>query len=406
MSNQLQQKAATLAQILAANKLTKAAEQEIEHKGLLDQTNLGKEQTEEIHQNVEGVNADTPAAANPSHENVQEVPGAQSLNASPESALNATGTTVDTITPDGNATGTPAEQAKSASDYRAELAGILAAMKKQASAQAAPAANEPAANAPANTPAANADDFRTGSEVLAKFASLTPNSTEEDLAAAKEELVKLASTNPVFHICRDRILMAKMAEDIDALAEAEGISPEEAAAELDAAAAANPDMIAEMEDEANGEAVADLAAAEEATDAFMGDIQGMADNASAALGQEVTPDMIIAAADETVALADELGVPPEALIQAAMEEMMGAGAAPEVTPEDEANAQAILDEAAANGISPEEVIQMASEELGGAPAAPAAEPAAEPPVEKAASLQKRAGTMRAAFVQELRRNRK
>lgn len=401
MSNQLQQKAATLAQILAANKLTKAAEQEIEHKGLLDQTNLGKEQTEEIHQNVEGVNADTPAAANPSHENVQEVPGAQSLNASPESALNATGTTVDTITPDGNATGTPAEQAKSASDYRAELAGILAAMKKQASAQAAPAAN-----APANTQEANADDFRTGSEVLAKFASLTPNSTEEDLAAAKEELVKLASTNPVFHICRDRILMAKMAEDIDALAEAEGISPEEAAAELDAAAAANPDMMAEMEDEANGEAVADLAAAEEATDAFMGDIQGMADNASAALGQEVTPDMIIAAADETVALADELGVPPEALIQAAMEEMMGAGAAPEVTPEDEANAQAILDEAAANGISPEEVIQMASEELGGAPEAPAAEPAAEPPVEKAASLQKRAGTMRAAFVQELRRNRK
>lgn len=401
MSNQLQQKAATLAQILAANKLTKAAEQEIEHKGLLDQTNLGKEQTEEIHQNVEGVNADTPAAANPSHENVQEVPGAQSLNASPESALNATGTTVDTITPDGNATGTPAEQAKSASDYRAELAGILAAMKKQASAQAAPAAN-----APANTQEANADDFRTGSEVLAKFASLTPNSTEEDLAAAKEELVKLASTNPVFHICRDRILMAKMAEDIDALAEAEGISPEEAAAELDAAAEANPDMMAEMEDEANGEAVADLAAAEEATDAFMGDIQGMADNASAALGQEVTPDMIIAAADETVALADELGVPPEALIQAAMEEMMGAGAAPEVTPEDEANAQAILDEAAANGISPEEVIQMASEELGGAPEAPAAEPAAEPPVEKAASLQKRAGTMRAAFVQELRRNRK
>lgn len=401
MSNQLQQKAATLAQILAANKLTKAAEQEIEHKGLLDQTNLGKEQTEEIHQNVEGVNADTPAAANPSHENVQEVPGAQSLNASPESALNATGTTVDTITPDGNATGTPAEQAKSASDYRAELAGILAAMKKQASAQAAPAAN-----APANTKEANADDFRTGSEVLAKFASLTPNSTEEDLAAAKEELVKLASTNPVFHICRDRILMAKMAEDIDALAEAEGISPEEAAAELDAAAEANPDMMAEMEDEANGEAVADLAAAEEATDAFMGDIQGMADNASAALGQEVTPDMIIAAADETVALADELGVPPEALIQAAMEEMMGAGAAPEVTPEDEANAQAILDEAAANGISPEEVIQMASEELGGAPEAPAAEPAAEPPVEKAASLQKRAGTMRAAFVQELRRNRK
>lgn len=389
MSNQLQQKAATLAQILAANKLTKAAEQEIEHKGLLDQNNLGKEQTEEIHQNVDGVNADTAAAANPSHENVQEVPGAQSLNASPESALNSTGTTVNTITPDGNATGTPAEQAKSASDYRTQLASILAGMKKQA------------AEASAQL---TADDFRTGSEVLEKFASLTPNSTEEDLAAAKEDLVKLASSNPVFQICRDRILMEKMAEDIDALAEAEGISPEEAAAELDAAAEANPDMVAEMEDEANGEAVADLAAAEEATDAFMGDIQGMADNASAALGTEVSPDDIIAAADETVALADELGVPPEVLIQAAMEEMAGAGEGPEVSPEDEANAQAILDEAAANGISPEEVLQMAAEELGGA--APAEAPAVEAPVEKAASLQKRAGTMRAAFVQELRRNRK
>lgn len=397
MSNQLQQKAATLAQILAANKLTKAAEQEIEHKGLLDQNNLGKEQTEEIHQNIDGVNADTPAAANPTHENVQEVPGAQSLNASPESALNATGTTVDTITPDGKATGTPAEQAKSASDYRAELASILAGMKKAAAAQAAPASADTKVNA---------DDFRTGSEVLAKFASLTPNSTEEDLAAAKEDLVKLASTNPVFQICRDRILMEKMAADIDALAEAEGISPEEAAAELDAAAEANPDMVADMEDEANGEAVADLAAAEEATDAFMGDIQGMADNASAALGTEVTPDDIIAAADETVALAEQLGVPPEALIQEAMNQMMGAGSAPEVTPEDEANAQAILDEAAANGISPEEVIQMASEELGGGEAAPAEPAAGEAPVEKAASLQKRAGTMRAAFVQELRRNRK
>lgn len=392
MSNQLQQKAATLAQILAANKLTKAAEQEIEHKGLLDQNNLGKEQTEEIHQNIDGVNADTPAAANPAHENVQEVTGAQSLNASPESALNATGTTVETITPDGNATGTPAEQAKSASDYRAELAGILAGMKKAAAAHAGSESN--------------ADDFRTGSEVLAKFASLTPNSTEEDLAAATEDLVKLASANPVFQICRDRILMEKMAADIDALAEAEGISPEEAAAELDAAAEANPDMVAEMEDEANGEAVADLAAAEEATDAFMGDIQGMADNASAALGTEVTPDDIIAAADETVALADQLGVPPEALIQEAMNQLMGEGAAPEVTPEDEANAQAILDEAAANGISPEEVIQMASEELGGGEVAPAEPAAEEAPVEKAASLQKRAGTMRAAFVQELRRNRK
>ena len=44
MSNQLSTQANTLAKILAANRLSKSAEQQIDHKGLLDQDNLGKEQ--------------------------------------------------------------------------------------------------------------------------------------------------------------------------------------------------------------------------------------------------------------------------------------------------------------------------------------------------------------------------
>lgn len=409
MSNQLQHKAATLAQILANNRLTKSAEQEIEHKGLLEQDSLGAEQTQDLHENVEGTLADTPAAKNPASGTPEQLPGVQSLTKEPEAALASTGTEVDTMKEDGTATGTPAAVAKTASLYRKQLAGIMKQMSKAAAAKQAQPEQQPQ------------QQIVTGVEVMQKFASLTPTSTKEDLEAAKDLLTKLASTNPVFSVCRDRILMSKMAEDIDALAEAEGISPEEAAAELQAAADANPEMTADLEDEATGEAVADLADAEVATDQFMSGVDQMAANASEALGVEVTPDDIVDAAEQTVQLAEQLGVEPEVLIQQAMEELQGAGDA-EVTPEDEANAQAILDEAAANGISPEEVIQMAAGELEGAPeaateeAAPEAAPAAEPEekeekepeekVEKEASLQKRAKTMRAAFVQELRRNRK
>jgi hypothetical protein len=393
MSNQLSTQANTLAKILAANRLSKSAEQQIDHKGLLDQDNLGKEQTNEIHENIAGVNADTAAAANKPQEQVDNVPGAQDLNKEPEAALSATGTTVNTITSDGCATGTPAQVAKSASEYRSKLASILSGFKKAAAAQ----------HAQGETPKQN--DFRTGTEVLAKFASLTPTSTKEDIMSAQQEMVKLASTNPVFQICKERIMMEKMAEDIDALAAAEGITPDQAAEELQAAADANPEMMQDLEDEAAGEAVADLAGAEEATGDLMEGVQALADNASANLQTDVTSDDILNAIEQVSAEAEAAGVPPEALIQAAAEQMFGGA---DVSPEDEAAAQALLDEAAKKGVSPDEVIQMAVEELGGgaAPEAAPAEPPAETPAEggneKAASLQKRASTLRAAFVQELR----
>lgn len=368
MSNQIQTKAAALANILAANSLLKEAEQTITHKSVLSQDNLGREQTNEIHENVNGVIADTRAAANKSTDKVDEVVGAQSLNRTAEQALNNSGNEVNTMNSDGNT--------KSAAYYRNRLASIIGAHDKRASLH-----NQ-------------INDFRTGTEVMQKFASLTASSTDADILDAEYDLLKLAASNPVFQVCKEHVMMRKMAEDIMALADAEGIGEEQAAQELQAAADANPEMMQDLEDEATGEAVADLAAAEAETADFMQQIQGLADNASANLGVEVTADDIIQAADETQALADELGVPAEALIQEALNEMSG-GAGVDVTPEEEAAAQAILDEAAANGISPEEVIQYATEELAG-------EPAQEAPVEKAASLQKRAGTMRAAFVQELR----
>ena len=55
-----------------------------------------------------------------------------------------------------------------------------------------------------------------------------------------------------------------------------------------------------------------------------------------------------------------MGVEPEALIQAAAEQMAQSGDAP-VTEEDLAQAEQLMQEAADQGISPEEIIQAAAE---------------------------------------------
>lgn len=405
MTNQLTNKSRTLLDILNKSGLTKEASQEITHKTLQDQTNLGKEQTQDLHEGVEGVLADTAAAKNTSTDTVPDLPGVQDLNASGEEGIRDEGKSVELQNSDGCPSGTPAQEAKKmASDYRAAVAQLVAQKRAQVAEQEKKASED--------------QTVVTGTEVMAKFASLTQNSTEADIKDAEESLMKLASTNPAFGVIRDRIIMRKMAEDIDALAEAEGISPEEAAAELQAAADADPAMGQELEDEATGEAVADLAGAEAATGDLMAGIDEMAANASAALGTEVTADDIIAAADEVVAQAEAQGVEPEAILQAAIEEMQGAGGE-DVSEEDMAAAEQILSQAAEQGISPEEVIQALADDLGGgeAPAEEAApakedkgEEAAEAeaaPAEKVASVQqKQASTTRAAYVQYLRHNKK
>lgn len=387
MSNELEQKAKTLAQMLANNHLTKiASDQQIEHTSPEAQTSLGKEQTNEIKDDVEGVIASTPAAANKDKEQVETPPNNQNLNTEAKAALSRTGTSVQVMEQDGTPTNLKtAAMAKTAAEYKQALAQTLANLRAQSMQK----------RAAAEQAAADPENFRTGTEVMEKIASINQKiaekgqqPTEAELQELQDDMMKLAATNPLFNICRDQILMRKMAEDIDALAEAEGMSPEEAAAQLDAAAEANPEMAAEAEDEANGEAVAQLADAEAGADDLMSGIEELAANASEATGQDVTPDDILNAIDEVQAQAEELGVPPEALIQAAMEDM-GAGDA-EVTPEDEANAQAIMDEAAELGVSPDEVLQMAAGELdggeggeGGEVAAPAAGGEAAPAGEAA-----------------------
>ena len=402
MTNQLTNKSKTLVDLLNRSGLLKDASQEITHKTLLDQNNLGKEQTQDLHEGVEGVLADTKAADNNSTDTVPDLPGVQDLNASGEEGLRQRGSSVELQTTDGCDSGTPAQEAKKmAADYRAAVASLVAQKRQQVTAQQA----KQAAQAPQTQ---EEPEFTTGTAVLAKWAALNQNSTEADIQAAQDELVKLASTNPAFSVIKERIMMRKMAEDIDALAEAEGISPEEAASELQAASDANPEMGQELEDEATGEAVSELADAEAATGDLMAGIDEMAANASEALGAEVTPEDIMAAADEVVAMAEEQGVEPEAILQAAVEQMQ-AGGDDDVSDEDMAAAEEILSQAAEQGISPEEVISALSDDLGGeggeAPAADegAAEEAEPAPAEKAASAQqKRASTDRAAFVQYLR----
>ena len=394
MTNQLASKSKTLLDLLNQSGLIKDASQEITHKTLKDQDSLGAEQTKDLHEGVEGVLADTNAAKNPEKETVPDLPGVQDLNTSGQEGLAQRGSSVELQDGDGNPSGTPEQEAnKMASDYRVKLAGILAAQRtaqeKKASAEAA---QKPI----------------TGKEVFQKWASLGEKPTEAQIKEAAAALQKLASTNPVFANIREHIMMTKMAEDIEALAEAEGISPEQAAEELQAAAEANPDMMEDLESEATGEAVSDLAQAEDDTAALMDGVNTMAANASEALGQEVTPDDILNAVDEVVAQAEQMGVEPEDLIAAAVEQMQAGSEEP--NEEDMAMAEQILSEAADAGITPDEVIEAVASDLGGGEgeAAPAeAEAAPEAPAEgetteKVASQQKQAGTTRAAFVQALR----
>ena len=393
MTNQIATRSQNLLQLLARNGLIKEASEDITHKELTDQDSLGAEQTKDLHEGVEGVLADEAAAKNPSKDTVPDLPGVQDLNTSGEEGLAQRGSSVELQDADGNPSGTPAQEAKKmASDYRTQLAKILSA---QRTAQTKNASAEPA----------KAEEPVTGKSVFNKWASLTEKSTEEEVKAAQADLQKLASTNPVFGPLREHILMTKLAEDIEALAEAEGISPEQAAEELQAAADANPEMMQEAEDEATGEAVADLAQAEDDTAALMEGVDAMAANASQNLGVEVTPDDILNAVDEVVAQAEQMGVEPEDLIAAAVEQMQAGDDTP--NEEDMAMAEQILSEAADAGISPEEVIEAVSSDLGGgeaeAPAEEAAAPAEDVPTEKVASAQqKQAGTSRAAFVQALR----
>lgn len=310
------------------------------------------------------------------------------------SVMSETGTKVNNMHSCGTPSGTPSQIAKSAALAKKLEACCEAEIRKQA------AFNKVASYQ------LESNEVVTATSVLNKVASLNNVGSRAEFEALASDIdvdfKKLASTNPLFNVAVENALMRKMAAEVEALAEAEGISPEEAADALDASIAEDPAAMQELQNEAEGEALSDLAGAEQENAAMMDGLNEAAVQVSEILGEEVTPDDIAMAVEDVVAQAEEMGVEPEVLIQAAAQEMLQGD---EVTPEDEAEAEALIEEAAAQGISPEELIQGLSEEVGGqedgmeeAPVEedPEEEVAEEQAMEKEACLRKLASTRRGA----------
>lgn len=240
-----------------------------------------------------------------------------------EKDLAETGTSVKDVCPAGMPTGTPAQVAKSAALKQKLTACINAQIEKEAALKKASEEAELAKQAAAKQ--AEINEVVTATEVLNKVASFTEDKTAEELAALTDDIEvsfkKLAATNPLFNVACEQALIRKMAAEVEALAASEGIPPEEAAAALDAAVAEDPEAMSELTNEAEGEALSDLAAAEQDSAALMDGLDQTAAQLSEALGEPVTSDDILAAVDEVTAQAEQLGVPPEALVQAAAAEM-------------------------------------------------------------------------------------
>lgn len=177
----------------------------------------------------------------------------------------------------------------------------------------------------------------TATETMYKIAALAnTNNQAEQQALAKDievDFVKLANYNPLFRNACEYVKMRKIAEEINALAEAQGVAPEEAAAALDEAMAADPAAQAEFDNEVQGDALSELADAEGNTADLMAGLEDAAAQASEITGTEVTPDDLIQAASDVVDQADAMGVEPEALIQAAADEMVDSSGA-DITKED------------------------------------------------------------------------
>lgn len=318
-----------------------------------------------------------------------------------DAVLSETGTQVKNMTTNGDPSAAPAQVAKSAALQRRLQACVEAELMKSAA-----LAKEQELAKKASVPE---NEVVTATSVLNKIASLNEVKTEEEATALLNDIdvdfVKLASSNPLFNVAREQALIRKMANEVEALAAAEGIPPEAAADMLDNAVASDPAAMEELNQEAEGEALSDLASAEDEAAAMMDGLDQTAAQLSEALGEPVTSDDLLMAVDEVVAQADALGVPPEALIQAAAEEM-----AAEADPNQMAQAEELVNQAAANGVSPEELVAGAAAEATGNDSAPVEEkaaeekPAEEKPEEqiaKEACLKKLATTRRGANLMKI-----
>lgn len=372
----ISKKAAKLQELLERNGLLKKADvqqQKVEHMSLdASQPTIGNEMQKE----VENGNPGTPGAEYASDKNVdaeikgQVQPAPDSLyiegddETPAKSVLSATGNSVKTMT----AAGKPTTMTKSEALNQKLQAVAKSEMQKQAAYQQAVDAHY-AQNPP------------TATETMHKIAALANSNDKAEQEALAQDIqvdfVKLAAYNPLFRNACEYVKMRKIAEEIDALAAAQGITPEEAAGALDEAMAADPGAEEEFNNEVEGDALSELAGAQGETADLMAGLEDAAAQASELTGTQITPDDLIQAAADVVDQADAMGVEPEALIQAAAEQMAQSGDAP-VTEEDLAQAEQLMQEAADQGISPEEIIQAAAEGQGEAQAAPAEASAEEP----------------------------
>lgn len=366
-----------------ANYMAKSA-QEIKHKDLdAAQPTTGDEEQKTIEEHTNG-NYASDKSVDAKIEGVIEVADKKiegDDDKKAEKVLAETGTTVDKIHSCETPAGTPAQEVSKSAAFQRKIEAVCQAeMAKEAALKAAKEEMQKQASAE--------EEVTTATSVLAKVASLKDVKNQEELEALSQDIEvsfqKLAATNPLFNAACEQVALRKMAAEIDALAASEGIAPEEAAAALDAASAEDPEAQAEFNGEVEGEALSDLAGAEQEQAALMDGLDQTAAQVSELVGQEVTSDDIINAVNDVVEKAEELGVPPEALLQAAVEEMTAGEGGEEPSEEDIAQAEALMEEAAKQGISPEEVVEgvtqaMSQEEA--APAEEAAKPAEEMPKE-------------------------
>lgn len=378
----LSKQAQYLFEKLDAAGLLKEANQTITHKKLeAGQPTIGDKMQQETESGTEGDYASDPSV-NASIEGTIEAtpPKVEGPDSKPAaSVLSSTGTTINDMTPDGQPTGTPASVVNKAAALRQKLQACAdAELRKQAYYdQEAELQKQAAYEAEADA------NFVTATQVMQKVASLATTQDTQELnrlaADIEADFVKLANYNPLFNEACEAIRIQKMAAEIDALASAEGISPEEAAQALEASTEGDPQAQAELDNEVQGEALSALADEEQAQAATMGMLDDAAGILSQELGVDVSPEDVEGALQEVIQQADEMGVAPEELIMAAAEEMMGAQGE-DVSEEDMADAEALIEEAAANGVSPEELIEGLSAELGEG-AVPAEEAPAEAPAE-------------------------
>ena len=386
----ISKKAAHLQELLERNGLLKKA-QEVTHKSLdASQPTIGNEMQKE----TEEGNPGAPGANFASDKNVDaeikdtievapkklKIEGDDQVAA--KSVLNQTGSSVDVMA----SCGTPTELVKSEALNQKLNAVIDTEMRKQAAVQ-----TQVDAYYTANPPSAT--------ETMYKIAALAHCSDEAQREAIAEDIhvdfVKLAKYNPLFGAACEHIQLRKMAAEIDALAEAEGITPEEAAEALDASVVNDPEAAEEMNNEVQGEALSDLADAEGDTMELMGGLDEMAAQASEQLGTEITAEDIISAAEDVVAQAEEMGVEPEDLIQAAAEQMAQDNGE-QITDEDVAAAEEFIQQAAEEGVSPEELMEAIAQMEDSQGEAPAEEAPADQDMEKEACLKKLASTKRGA----------